>query len=176
MKRLSVKFSGDENLGDKMYKNKMYEKLVEMMKEKGDLDDTNVVCIGDDDMVGLALALTDLPKKVVVIDADERIIEYERKIAEEIGLRLECVNHNLIESIPRRFKNKFDVFVTEPPDTIKGNTLFFSRGVECLKKEEGKVGYIGITHVLLSWEEWLEIEKNILKMDFASIRVIREKE
>jgi len=37
--------------------------------------------------------------------------------------------------VPEKYRDNFDLFITEPPDTVKGISLFVSRGVELLKKE-----------------------------------------
>ena len=66
--------------------------------------------------------------------------------------------------MPEKFKGKYDVFISEPPDTVKGISLFFSRGIECLKKEGG-IAYLGISKNDLDDKSFFEIEKNILKMN-----------
>ncbi|MDP3882714.1 MAG: bis-aminopropyl spermidine synthase family protein [Candidatus Staskawiczbacteria bacterium] len=138
-------------------------KKVEILKIRGDIDGKRIICLGDDDMVAIALALTGLPKEIAVLEVDDKIIKHENKIFRQIKAKAKAHNCNLLEGVPEKFKNKYDVFITEPPDTVFGNSLFFSRGIECLKKDGG-IGYIGISETDFSRRNYMAVEKNILKM------------
>ena len=139
-------------------------KKIEVMKMYNDLKGKRIICLGDDDMVGVALPLTRLPKDITILDIDERVIKYENKILEEFGYKKSAFFCNLLKPLPNKFIGKYDVFITEPPDTLEGNTLFFSRGVESLKKEGG-VGYLGVSQNDFKRTDYLKLEKNILKMN-----------
>lgn len=52
----------------------------------GDLGGKEVLVLGDDDLTGLAAALTGLPKRVVVLDADPRIVRFLERAAKAEGL------------------------------------------------------------------------------------------
>lgn len=52
----------------------------------GDLEGKEVLVLGDDDLTGLAAALTGLPKRVVVLDADPRIVRFLERAAKAEGL------------------------------------------------------------------------------------------
>ena len=136
---------------------------VGVLGDKGDIEEKRIICLGDDDMVAIALALTKSPKEIAVLEIDDDIIKHENKIFKQIKARARAYKCNIIEGVPRKFKNKYDVFITEPPDTVFGNSLFFSRGVECLKKDGG-AGYIGISETDFSRKNFLAVQKNILKM------------
>ncbi len=136
---------------------------IEVMRFYQDLEKKEIICLGDDDMVGIALALTGLPKKITILDIDEEILEYEKKILDKLGYKNSVFYCDFLKTLPKKFKKKYDVFITEPPDTINGITLFFSRGIDALKKEGG-VSYLGICINDLPEENILQIEKNILKM------------
>lgn len=138
---------------------------VEVLREKKDLKGKKIICMGDDDLVGIALALTGLPEEVAVLDIDKSILDYEKKILKETKVKFKLILHSLVDPLPKEIKGKYDVFITEPPDTVSGNTLFFSRGVESLK-EKG-VGYLGISQNTLKREEIAQIERNILDMDMV---------
>ena len=49
---------------------------------------------------------------------------------------------NLIDPMDLNLVSQFDVFFTDPPYTMQGFKLFVSRGVEALKNETGKYGFI----------------------------------
>ncbi len=138
-------------------------KKITLAKQKDDLKNKKVVCLGDDDMVGIAAALTGQPQEILVLDIDERIVNYENDVFQKLHFPAKALKWNLIKGVPQKFKNKFDVFFTEPPDTIEGCSLFFSRGVELLKKEGG-VGYLGVSQNDLALSSIFAIEKNILRM------------
>lgn len=138
-------------------------KKIEFIKEKGDLTGKKILCLGDDDFVGTALMLTKLPKEIGVIDIDPEILSSEKKFAKQTGFKSHFFLHNLVRPFPKEIKGKYDVFVAEPPDTVPGHFLFFSRAIESLKKEGG-VGYIGITNASLSLQQQGEIQKKFLKM------------
>lgn len=161
-RKLGKKIKPNLNFDQYQLKPESVIKKVEYIKERGDLFNKKIICLGDDDLVAIALALTKLPKEIAVIDIDKSILEFEKKVLSKLNYNLVAVLHNLIEPIPERIKNKYDVFITEPPDTIKGISLFFSRGIDTLKKEGG-VGYLGISSQTLSRKEKIIIEKNILK-------------
>ena len=87
------------------------------------------------------------------------------KTSKNLKVKLKGLVYDLRNSIPKKFKRKFDVFVTEPPDTLNGLTLFFSRGSEFLK--ERGVAYIGVGKCDLSLKTYREFQKNMLKMGFT---------
>ena len=138
-------------------------KKIEVMRAFGDLKGKKIICLGDDDMTATALALTNLPQEITVLDIDERIINYENKILQKLGYKKTAFFCDLLKPLPSKFVGNYDVFLTEPPDTLKGNTLFFSRGIECIKKEGG-IGYIGVSQNDFKRVKYLHLQKNILKM------------
>ena len=166
-KKIKVKLEFDQY----QITSKGIARKVEFMKRKGDIFQKKIVCIGDDDFMGIALALTGLPKEIAIIDIDKSILDYETRILKELNYRPVILEHNLLEPIPEKLKNRYDVFITEPPDTVEGNTLFFSRGVECIKKKGG-IGYIGISPQDFAREKYLTVQKNILKMNSLIIDIL----
>ena len=141
-------------------------KRLEFIYERGDLADTNIFVVGDDDLFSVSAALTGLPKRVVVIDIDERIIGFINKVAKEKNLRLEAFTYDVQKKLPERFRRKFDVFVTDPVETLPGLKLFLSRGASALNGK-GCSAYFGITTLEASREKWFEIEKMLIEMGFV---------
>jgi len=139
--------------------------------ERGDIYG-KIFVAGDDDFFSIAAGLTGLPSNVVVLEIDERIVDFINKTSDRYGMNVEARKHNLEEDIGE-LKRKFDVFITDPVETLPGITLFLSRCVEALKGV-GSAGYFGLTTLEASRSKWYEIQKIIHKMGFV-ITDIRRK-
>lgn len=143
---------------------------VSFMMERGDLH-ANIFVIGDDDFFSIASALTYVPKKIVAIDIDERVINFINKIAEEYSLKIE--GHVLDSQKENKdFLHKFDVFITDPVETLPGIKLFLSRGVASLKNKGS--GYFGLSTLEASRKKWYEIQKMIHDMGFVITDIRRQ--
>ncbi len=145
---------------------------LEFLYERGDANGS-IFVVGDDDLFSIAAALTDMPERVVAIDVDERLVDFINKIADRYSLRVEAVVYDVQRAFPDEYRRKFDVFVTDPVETIPGLKLFLSRGVSTLRGV-GCSGYFGITTLEASRRKWYEIQKMIHDMGFI-ITDIRRK-
>lgn len=105
-----------------------------------------ILCVGDDDLVSVAIGLLlgelyddldDVKQQICVFDIDERYINYINQLAMEYHLPIECLKINLREPLPMKYVNRFDCFFTDPPYTTDGMALFLSRGISALKQEKG---------------------------------------
>jgi hypothetical protein len=148
-------------------------KRVAFMYERGELSNAEIFVGGDDDLLSIVLALTGLPKRVVAVDIDERLINIINKTAKERGLPLEAFTHDLRYEFSDDIKKKFDVFVTDPVETVPGIRLFLSRCVSTLKGI-GCSGYFGLTTVESSRKKWYEIERILLDMGFVITDIKRK--
>ncbi len=146
---------------------------VEFVYERGDLLGTEIFVVGDDDLFSLASALTGMPKRVFVVDIDERLIDFINRKADEYGLPVEAIVYDVQRAFPDELKRKFDVFVTDPVETIPGIKLFLSRGVSTLKGV-GCSGYFGLTTLEASRRKWFEIQMMIHEMGFVITDVRRK--
>ncbi len=146
---------------------------VQFLYERGDLLNSEIFVVGDDDLFSLASALTGFPKRVFVVDIDERLIDFINRKAEKLGLPVEAQVYDVQQAFPDELRGKFDVFVTDPVETIPGIKLFLSRGVSTLRGE-GCSGYFGLTTLEASRKKWYEIQKMIHEMGFV-ITDIRRK-
>ncbi len=138
---------------------------VDLMDTKGDIKGKKIICMGDDDFVGIALALKGGAREIAVLDIDKEILDYQEEFFKKIKINFKAINHSLINPLPKEIKGRYDVFVTEPPDTVSGNTLFFSRGVESLKKDG--TAYLGISRQTLNLKQIAKIQKNIFDMNMV---------
>lgn len=131
--------------------------------QRGDVTNKDVVCVGDDDLTSIIFALSGLPRSVLAIDIDKYLLETIEEYAEKNNLPIKTLRHDLRNPIPDHFKKRFDLFMTEPPDTVSGITLFVSRGVEFINN--GGVGYCGISLTACPPLGLLEMQKNFTRMN-----------
>ena len=139
---------------------------VEFMYERGDLTNTEIFIVGDDDLLSIFAGLTELPKRIVVIDIDKRVVNFINRIAKERNLNIEAFVYDVQQEFPDSMKRSFDVFVTDPVETLPGIKLFLSRGVSTLKGM-GCSGYFGLTTLEASRKKWYRIEQMVLRMGFV---------
>lgn len=114
-----------------------------------------IACVGDDDLVSVALGL--LLKRLYptgakqtatidVIDIDERFLRYIERIAAERDLPITCHQADLRQPLPKRLCGKYDSFFTDPPYTLQGMSLFLSRGISALQKQKGLSIFLSFAH------------------------------
>ncbi|MDP2727485.1 MAG: bis-aminopropyl spermidine synthase family protein, partial [Dehalococcoidia bacterium] len=133
-----------------------------LMADRGDLEGKDLLVLGDDDLMGLAAALTALPRRIVVIEIDPRLTGFMKEAARSEGLPLEVVTHNLEEPLPEALTASFDTFFTDPPDAPGGLRLFLSRGIQALKGP-GSSGYFGVTVIESSLYRWRELQEYLVR-------------
>ncbi|MCX7702896.1 MAG: bis-aminopropyl spermidine synthase family protein [Planctomycetota bacterium] len=132
--------------------------------QRGDLSGKSVVTVGDDDLLSLIFGMTGEPKRVLAVDIDEQVLGVISEYSRKMGLGVDVMQSDFRLDIPPEVCGKFDTFVTEPPDTVDGITLFVSRGVQFLKKEVGKVGYCGVSTTACPPLGIVQLGKNFAEM------------
>ena len=148
-------------------------KRAEFVYERGDLERKKLLFLGDDDLTSIAMALTKLPDEVHVIEIDQRIVDYINTVSKEKNLNVMAHLYNAVNPLPDELKNKFDTFLTDPVETVKGMRVFISRCLLSLKGE-GSAGYFGLSHYESSLKKWLEVEKDLMEMNLAITDVLRD--
>lgn len=114
------------------------------MHEGGNLDGKQICFLGDGDLVSLAVKLLGNPKEVLVIDIDDKLVEYIRQTAIDNDIKIEIHLLDLRDLLPSTFQSRFDVFSTDPPYSLQGSLLFLFRGLQLLKRRTGVVGYLSV--------------------------------
>jgi len=143
------------------------------MYQLGDIEGKQIFLLGDDDLTSLALLASGWPKEVTVLEIDERILKFlEKKAASKGWTNLNIFHYDARYPIPEELRQKFDVFLTDPVETVGGLRLFLSRCVEALKGEGG-VGYFGLTHLEASRRKWWQVQRDILDMGFTITDILR---
>ncbi len=141
--------------------------------ERGDLEDTRILVMGDDDLISIGMALTRLPEKIAVLEIDNRLIDFINKVSREYNLPIEVERFDVRHDLSEKYRGNFDVFITDPVETLEGITLFLSRAATSLRGV-GSAGYFGLTHLEASLRKWREIEKRLLNMNFAITDMLRD--
>ena len=144
---------------------------VALMHHYGDLYKKDFILIGDDDLLSIALSLTQLPSKITVLDIDERLGDFIKNVNEKYGFDIEFRRYNVAEPLPKDLIGNFDVFSSEPLETLTGLKAFVSRGISCLK--ENGVGYFGLTILEASHQKWLAIQRLLSRMNCVITDIIR---
>ncbi len=136
---------------------------VQMLKHLGDLHQKEIIVLGaEDDLTGLAIAMTRLARRVLILDIDDRLIEFDRTIIAELGLtNAEAHVFDLRQPLPDEWVGAFDVFITDPPETHSAFRAFVARGIATLRGE-GYSGYFGLTLRDASIFRWQEFQRILL--------------
>jgi len=135
---------------------------VAAMWAKGDLEGKDLLILGDDDLVSLAAALSGLPRRVAVLDADTRITSFITAAADRAGLSVAVHEHDLRRPLPSALRSRFDTFLCDPTESLQGFLLFAGRGLSALRGPGG-AGYLGLTHAEASLAKWRAIQRQLLE-------------
>ena len=145
---------------------------VSFIYERGDLESSNIIIIGDDDLLSIAIGLTNMANKINVLEIDERLVNFINDVAEKYRMEIYADKYDIRKPLSDDLKRKFDAFIMDPVETVKGITLFLSRGASALK--DNGSGYFGLTHIEASLKKWREIERILLDMNFAITDMLRD--
>ncbi len=146
---------------------------VAFMHRMGDVASRDILLIGDDDLVSIALALTGLPRRITVIDVDERLGAFLQKVNREQGFSIEFRMLDIRHPLPPDLTACFDTFLTDPVETLPGFELFLSRAAASLRGRYA-AGYFGLTTLEASLPKWQRIQQLLLRMNFAITDILRD--
>lgn len=134
-----------------------------LMYAQGDIVQKKILLLGDDDLLSLALALTGLPREIVVVEIDNRLCDFIREAAYGKNLRVTVLQHDSREKMPPNLHAAFDTFITDPSETIQGLLLFVEKGLSTLMPGAAHTGYFGITLIEASLHKWNLWERHLLQ-------------
>jgi len=143
-----------------------------VMDRRGDLEGRSVLLLGDDDLFSIYLACLELSCRVTVLEIDTRLIGYINEKTENHGLAITARQYDVNASLPNDLRGACDVFVTEPPEGLKGMLLFLRRAVESLGM--GGSGYFGLTTLESSLSKWLAIQRFLVKRKMVTTDLLRD--
>lgn len=140
----------------------VFERIA-FMHSQGDVAQKKILLLGDDDLLSLALALTGLPREIVVLEIDDRLCDFIRSAALANKLPITVLQHDTREQLPSDLHAAFDTFVTDPTETIQGLLLFVEKGLSALSPEAAHAGYFGVTLIEASLHKWNLWERHLLQ-------------
>lgn len=137
----------------------------------GDLEAADLLVLGDDDLVGIAAAMTGLPNRVTVLEIDPRLVEFIAKISSDYDLNLEVRLYDAQRELPPDLESRFTLAVMDPVETKAGFKLFLSRCAQALVGP-GATIYLGLTSVESSPQRWHHLQNAILQAGLAITMII----
>jgi len=141
--------------------------------ERGDLEGKDLLILGDDDLTSVAAALTGLPRRIQVLEADPRLVEFLNTLSQRYWWKdFQVARYDVRWPLPLEYRRSFDTFFTDPTETLPGFSLFLSRTAACLRGK-GSAGYFGLSYLEASLEKWQEIQRRLLSMNFVITDALR---
>jgi predicted methyltransferase/DNA-directed RNA polymerase subunit RPC12/RpoP len=111
---------------------------VALAEEAGAVSGRSVLILGDDDLIGLTLALSGAAvARLTVVDVDPAILDFTRGALADGGPEVELIEHDLRRPLPDSLLGRFDTVLTDPPYTLPGAALFLSRAATALAPGSG---------------------------------------
>jgi len=111
-----------------------------LVGDAAEVGQKDVLCIGDDDLVSVALAA--LGHRVTVFDIDDYLLGFLGSIRDELGLAITFEEVDLLDPLPAAQTARFDVFLTDPMSNRDCFELFLSRAFALLKP--GGRGFVAV--------------------------------
>ncbi|MBI2486231.1 MAG: bis-aminopropyl spermidine synthase family protein [Deltaproteobacteria bacterium] len=130
--------------------------------ERGDVVGKEIILLGDDDLMSIALGLSGLTKGITVVEIDKRLTDFIQETADKEGFKINVQTVDLRHPLPKEHVKKYDAFITDPPETIKAADAFIGRGIASLRAP-GSAGYFGFTRREASLTKWYDVQKLLLK-------------
>jgi predicted methyltransferase len=130
--------------------------------ERGDVVGKEIILLGDDDLMSVALGLSGLTKGITVVEIDKRLTDFIQETADKAGFRVNVQTFDLRHPFPKEHTKRYDTFLTDPPETLKAADAFIGRGIAALRAP-GSAGYFGFTRREASLAKWYDVQKLLLK-------------
>lgn len=129
-----------------------------LMADRGDLEGKRLLVLGDDDLVGLAAGLSGLPREVVVLEIDERLVDFINEAARRESLAVSARRYDFRDPLPPECVGGFHTFITDPPETLEALEVCLGRGLASLSGP-GCAGYFGLTRAESSLSKWQKVQQ-----------------
>lgn len=130
---------------------------------RGDLQDKRIALVGDDDLTSLVLGFLGLAKEMVVFEIDKRWVKFIKQQAIKYKLNIKVVEKNILNGLPRQYKQCFDVFLADPTPTAIPFTAFVNTGLKLLKPGVGRTGYLSFYPSCMA--KTMDLQKILTRMN-----------
>lgn len=106
-----------------------------MLLLKAGLKYKSILLLGDDDLLSVALSVTDIPCQIVVVDLDPTLLEIIKQNTDSSKVRVFL--WDLRKPLPSDFIGQYDMIFTDPPYTLAGQLTFLEGAVSALRCGKG---------------------------------------
>lgn len=128
-----------------------------LIQSEENLFNKKIAFVGDYDSTNVALSLLSKIKEVYIFDIDKRLLNFFEKIAKKEKYIINTINCDISKFKSKKFSEKFDIVVSDPPYAIGGIKKFIEFSVSLLK-DDG-IGFLAVPyHESISWTEQLLFE------------------
>jgi len=100
----------------------------------------DILLLGDDDLLCLALAQSKARVRIAVVDADRLLLSLIGRVSP--GLSIELIEHDLRDPLPHAVRRCFDEVFMDPPYTMQGQLLFIRQAMLALRPKLGVSLYV----------------------------------
>jgi len=137
--------------------------------ERGDLYQKDVLIIGDYEGLSILAALTRLPKKVVVLEQDERLVDFINgtAVANDLTDILTAEKYEVDKGIPETYHNSFDTFSFSNAQNFEQVKQTVSGGVSALKGV-GCAFYLELSMLEVPLQTMHDMQGMLLELDFVT--------
>jgi predicted methyltransferase len=112
---------------------------------------SDILLLGDDDLLSLVLALTGARNRIAAVDLDDRLLRFIESYSKRYSI--EVLRHDLRFGLPRAHKRCFDEVFTDPPYTLAGQLLFVHRAMGALRSMPGVSLFVCASREYLTVQE-----------------------
>ena len=114
-----------------------------LLSRSFDLKRLNILLLGDDDLLSLAIVAAELAQTITVLDCDLRILDVVARCTPSGFVKV--IQHDLRKELPDTVRGRFDLVFTDPPYTPAGQHLFLKRAAEALREKRGSSIYTSVS-------------------------------
>jgi predicted methyltransferase len=115
------------------------------------LKNQSILLLGDDDLLSVAIAATDIPVHITVIDLDSALLARIKHWTQD--REIEILHHDLRQELPSSLFSGFDLIFTDPPYTLAGQLLFLKRAVTAMYPARESSLYLCASRFYLKHEQ-----------------------
>ena len=94
------------------------------------ISEKKLLFLGDNDLTSLVFSTFHRAGEVTVVDIDNRLLDFMGDVAENEGLHIELIEHDLRLPLEKATFNDYDVVFLDPPYTPQAANAWLARAIE----------------------------------------------